>query len=226
MSGRETVLARVRAALGAGGSDAARRAAVAERLAETPRGVIPARGRLPDKARVALFCALSEKAGATVERVAKHQDVPKSVAAYLRARNLPACVRMGNDMRLRSMPWDKQRSLEVKRGPSDGDDEAGVSFAGAGIAETGTLVLLSGADNPTSVNFLPEHHIVVITAEDIQPEMESVLSMLRLRYGRGEMPRTVNFITGPSRSGDIEQTLLMGAHGPRAVHIILVGGPD
>jgi L-lactate dehydrogenase complex protein LldG len=84
-------------------------------------------------------------------------------------------------------------------------------------------VLTSGGDNPTTINFLPEHHIVVVDAKDVAGDMETVLSRVRRKFGKGEMPRTLNFITGPSRSGDIEQKLLLGAHGPRALHIIMVG---
>ncbi len=153
----------------------------------------------------------------------KADDVPRAVASYLREKNLPASVRMGADARLGAMPWDAQRALEVKSGASDGDDEAGVSFAAAGIAETGTIVLPSGPDNPTTINFLPEHHIVVVDAADIAGDMETVLARIRERFGKGQMPRTLNFVTGPSRSGDIEQKLLLGAHGPRALHLIVVG---
>lgn len=118
---------------------------------------------------------------------------------------------------------EEQRALEIKRGPSDGYDEAGVSHAFGGIAETGTLVMLSGVDNPTTINFLPEHHIVVVDAEAIDGDLETAIAKIRTRYGKGKMPRTVNLISGPSRSGDIEQKLVLGAHGPRALHLIVVG---
>jgi L-lactate dehydrogenase complex protein LldG len=98
-----------------------------------------------------------------------------------------------------------------------------MSHALAGVAETGTLVLTSGPDNPTTINFLPETHIVAVRADDIVGDYESVWDAFRLRFGRGALPRTVNMITGPSRSGDIEQTILLGAHGPRRLHIVVVG---
>ena len=222
MSGREAILSKVRASLSEGNDDRARRAAVEARLAKPPKGVIPARGKLPGDARVDLFETLATKFAATVERVRSHGDVPKAVAAYLRAKNLPAAIRIGADKRLAAMPWDRQKALEIRNGPSDGDDEAGVSHAFGGIAETGTLVMTSGKDNPSTINFLPEHHIVVLEAADIDGDMESVLSKVRKTFGKGRMPRTLNFITGPSRSGDIEQKIILGAHGPRALHIILV----
>lgn len=224
MSGRQAILSKVRASLAEAGDDAARRAVIEARLAKPPKGVIPARGRLPEDARVDLFETLATKFAATVERVRAPGDVPKAVAAYLRAKNLPAAVRVGADRRLAAMPWDRQKALEIRNGPSDGDDEAGVSHAFGGIAETGTLVMTSGKDNPSTINFLPEHHIVVVEAADIDGDMESVLAKVRKKYGRGKMPRTLNFITGPSRSGDIEQKIILGAHGPRALHIIVVDG--
>jgi L-lactate dehydrogenase complex protein LldG len=224
VSAREAILGKVRKSLGGGHNDAARLAAVEARLAKAPKGIIPERGQLDDKARRRLFVAMAEKVSASVKQVKSPDDVPKAVAEYLRSRNLPAAIRIGADKRLAKMPWASQRALNVKRGPSDGDDEAGVSHAFGAIAESGTLVLTSGSDNPTTINFLPEHHIVVVDAKDVAGDMESVISRLRRKYGKGEMPRTLNFITGPSRSGDIEQKLLLGAHGPRALHIILVGG--
>ncbi|MCT7373906.1 LutC/YkgG family protein [Chelativorans salis] len=224
MSAREAILNKVRSSLGTAPSDAARAETVAKRLADAPAGVIPARGQLADKERVALFCEMAEKVSATIDRVKKPADVPKAVSTYLRARNLPASVRMGADERLRAMPWSGVKSLEVKSGRADPEDEVGVSHALAGVAESGTIALHSGTDNPTTVNFLPEHHIVVVDAKDIAGDLETVLSGLRQRFGKGKMPRTLNLITGPSRSADIQQTLLLGAHGPRALHLIVING--
>ena len=121
------------------------------------------------------------------------------------------------------MPWSATQ-IDVTHGASAGDDPNAVSFAEAGVAETGTLVFMSGAHNPTTLNFLPDNHIVIIRAGDIEADYEAVWTQLRARFGKGVMPRTVNFVTGPSRSADIEQKLLLGAHGPRSLHIILVEG--
>jgi L-lactate dehydrogenase complex protein LldG len=224
MSSRDAILNKVRQSLGQPVSDALRQKAVADRLKKAPQGVIPARGQLAQPDRIKLFCDMAEKLFATVQRIAKHEQVPAAVAEYLRGKNLPASIRMGGDPRLAAMPWRKQRALEVKQGASDGDDAAGVSHAAGGIAETGTLVLLSGAGNPTTINFLPEHHIVVIDAADIDGDLETAIAKVRKTFGKGKMPRTLNLVSGPSRSGDIEQKLILGAHGPRALHILVVGG--
>lgn len=222
MSAREAVLAKVRNAAKGNASDEERRATVAARLSDTPLGVIPARAKLPKDGQLELFCSMAEMFGATMTRVSDYKAVPAEVSSYLRARNLPAEVRMGADKRLKKADWVAEKNLEVRHGASDGADLAGVSHAMAGIAETGTLALLSGPDNPTTINFLPEHHIVVLKAADIKGDMESVWAKLRKSRGKGEMPRAVNLVTGPSRSGDIEQTIILGAHGPRALHIVIV----
>ena len=224
MSARDAILNKVRAALRTPADDLERRNAVASRLRKADAGIIPARGQLPPNERVELFCAMAEKLFVSVEPLKNRDDVPDAVATYLREHNLPSSIRMGEDSRLAAMPWQKQRALEVKRGPSDGSDAAGVSHAFGGIAETGTVLMVSGADNPTTINFLPEHHIIVIDAAEIEGDLEAALAKVRKLYGKGEMPRTVNLISGPSRSGDIEQKLILGAHGPRARHLIVVGG--
>jgi L-lactate dehydrogenase complex protein LldG len=121
------------------------------------------------------------------------------------------------------MAWAREPHLQRLVGPSDGTDLVALSHAFAGVAETGTLVLLSGPENPTTLNFLPDTHIVMVKAEDVAGDYESVWRRLRAIYSHHHMPRTVNLVTGPSRSADIEQTLILGAHGPRALHILVVG---
>ena len=150
---------------------------------------------------MALFTALATKASATVERLAEVSGIPMAVADFLRRHNLPATLRTGDDPVLAPLPWSRT-PIEVKRGPSDGTDPVGLSHAFAAVAESGTLVLASGKENPTTINFLPDTHIVVVKAEDVVGDYESVWDRLRARYGRGFLPRTVNWITGPSRSGD------------------------
>ena len=221
-SARDDILATIRRSLGVTGRETSRRDIVDERLRRAPRGVIPARGQLAGAELIALFRTQAETAFATVAEVASAADAPGAVADYLRGHNLPAAVRMGEDARLSAMPWG-DTSLEIGYGPSDGGDLTAVSHAFGGVAETGTLVVVSGAENPSTLNFLPDNHIVVVAAKDIGGDYEAVWDRLRSAYGQGRMPRTVNMITGPSRSADIEQTLLLGAHGPRRLHIVIAG---
>ncbi|MDJ0930136.1 lactate utilization protein [Breoghania sp.] len=186
-------------------------------------GLIPARGQVPEAERAALFARMVESVQASVERVESLEDAPQAVARQLSGRNLPASVRIGADEALTGMPWEDAPALEIHNGPSDGTDEAALSHALGGIAETGTVMLSSGPDNPTTLNFLPELHIVVIEAKDIDGDMEAAWQRIRRDYGKGEMPRAVNMVSGPSRSTDIEQTLILGTHGPRALHVMIVG---
>jgi L-lactate dehydrogenase complex protein LldG len=222
MSARDIVLGKIRRSLGVSATEPRRNATVDDRLRKAPKGVIPARGALPPAGQIALFMKMAAAVSATVEQVADETAIPAAVAAYLRDRNLPAALRMGDDPLLNGLGWNRT-PIEVRHGPSDGTDAVGLSHALAGVAESGTLVLTSGRENPTTINFLPETHVVVLRAADIAGDYETVWARLRASHGKGYLPRTVNFVTGPSRSADIEQTLLLGAHGPRRLHILVVG---
>ena len=220
---RDDIYANIRRSLGVTGQERPRAQTVDERLARAPAGVVPARGQVSGEARTGLFRVQGELALATVAQVESTADAPRAVADFLRSHNLPATVRMGDDPRLGAMPW-ADTALELAHGPSAGSDLNGVSHAFGGVAETGTLVMVSGHENPSTLNFLPDNHIVVVEAKDLAGDYEEMWTRLRETFGKGAMPRTVNLITGPSRSGDIEQTLLLGAHGPRRLHIVVVTG--
>jgi L-lactate dehydrogenase complex protein LldG len=220
---RDDVLATIRRSLGVNGAEAPRRAEVEDRLSRAPGGIIPKRSRVNGAERLALFKRQAEDALATVTLVPDAASVPGEAARYLRDANLPATLRIGDDPRLAAMPWDTT-AIGVSKGPSGGGDLNALSHAFAGVAETGTLAMVSGSDNPTTLNFLPDNHLVVVAAGDLSGSFEEILEKLRARYGKEKMPRTLNLITGPSRSADIEQTLILGAHGPRKLHIIVVEG--
>ena len=220
---RTDIFSSIRRSLAVKGDERTRLQIVAERLDRAPKGVIPARGQVSGEALVEVFRAQAEAALATVRVVDSVAEVPRAVAEFLRDHNLPATLRMGDDPRLKAMPWG-ETALEMSQGRSDGSDLNAVSHALGGVAESGTAVMVSGPENPSTLNFLPDNHIVVIAAKDIAGDYERVFAKLRATYGKGQMPRTVNFITGPSRSGDIEQTLLLGAHGPRRLHVLVVKG--
>ena len=223
MTARATLFASIRQSLGVTGDEPGRRAAVADRLKQHPRGVIPARGQLPPQERVKLFAEMVEAAAGTAATLPSADDVPAAVAALLRRHNLPMQIRRGDDPRLAALPWGNERTLEVSAGASDGHQLVSVSHAFAGVAETGTLVMASGPDNPTTLNFLPDTHIVVVDANDIAGDYETVWARVREKFGIDALPRAINMITGPSRSADIAQILILGAHGPRRLHVLIVG---
>jgi L-lactate dehydrogenase complex protein LldG len=223
MTARDTLFASIRQSLGVTGNESERRAAVETRIAQHPRGVIPARGQLPPAERVKFFAEMVVAAAASVATLPSAADVPAAVTEFLRSQNLPMQIRRGDDPRLATMPWSGQGTLEVSTGPSDGHQLAAVSHAFGGVAETGTLVMMSGPDNPTTLNFLPDTHIVVVDAKDIAGDYETVWQRVREKFGVTTLPRAINMITGPSRSADIGQILILGAHGPRRLHVLVVG---
>ncbi|MFO1061884.1 MAG: lactate utilization protein [Dongiaceae bacterium] len=230
MSGsRDAIFGALRRQLKRDAPSAEEQAAMEARLAAPAPNLIPKRGQLDRRARIDLFVAMAEEAACTVVRVARREDLPGAVAAYLAGENLPAAIRLAPDAAITGLPWKApppvgRPMIEISQGPTDGHDLASLTPAFAGIAETGTLMLVSGPESPTTLNLLPDHHLVLLTADQVVGSMEEGWSRLRARYGAGGMPRTVNFITGPSRSGDIEQKIQMGAHGPRKLHILLLDG--
>ena len=192
---------------------------VQERLTRHPLGVLP---QVPAdrEGLTGLFIERARTAAASGE-VVRREDIAPRVAQWLRQHNLAKQLRTGSDVRLSGCDW-VSNGLDITTGPSDGADLNGLSHALAGVAETGTLVLASGQDNPTTLNFLPENHIVLIEASAIEGNLEGAMAQVRNRFGAGIMPRTINLVTGPSRSADIEQTLILGAHGPVRLHIMVV----
>ncbi len=217
--GRDAILGRVRKSLGRDTIDEVTRAALKARLDGHPRGIIPDRTNRDRRGKIDIFVEMAMSVAATIDRVDSADAVPDAVGDYLAQRNLGADIRMAPDARLAEIDWSKRPTLEITKGPSAGDDEVSVTAAFAGIAETGTLLLHSGPASPTTLNFLPENHIVVLRASQIVGAYEDAWHLLR---AAGGMSRAVNLITGPSRTGDIEQTIMLGAHGPRRLHIVLL----
>jgi L-lactate dehydrogenase complex protein LldG len=221
--GRDAVIHKIRAALGTYDS-AARRSTVASRLGAPPPPLVPERAKQESERLRGLFRHYLEGQSATVIEAASAAEVPTAIARFLRGANLPLRVRVGEDAYLEALAWAAEPALERRKGAAVGDDEVGLSHATAAVAETGTLVLASGADNPVTLNYLPETHIVVVEDKDLVGGYEGAWDKLRVRFGRRAMPRTVNFVSGPSRTADIGGQLVMGAHGPRRLCVILVRG--
>ncbi len=214
MSAREKILARIRKAQGRGGSkpSQAELEAVETYLRAHPRGTLPrVEGDL-----VARFRERAQAMQSTTEEVERMSEVPVAVARYLRAGNLPlsGCVWP----QLAHLDWKGAGLALEPRGAKDGDP-LGVTGAFAAIAETGTLVLASGPGTPASVSLLPETHIAIVPAARIVAHMEEAWDLARAELR--ELPRAVNFVSGPSRTADIDQTIVLGAHGPYRVHILI-----
>ena len=193
--------------------------APAARLEGHARNLIPDRTAGGRAANVALFIKMIEGVSGTVERVASASEVPKVVAGYLARHNLPPKLAMAPDSRLTSLPWAAQPLLEIRQGAARESDQVALTGTFAAVAETGTLMMASFADRPNTLNFLPDNHVVVVAVKDLVGTYEDAWDRLR---AAGGLPRTTTFITGPSRTSDIELVPTLGAHGPRRLHVILI----
>lgn len=169
------------------------------------------------QALIPRFIKQLQKVGGSLESIPHAKEIPFAVLEFLQKHNLPQELVV--DTRLRALPWPNKLNLSYRAALAE--DMLSVNHAFAGIAETGSLVLLSSVASPTTLNFLPENHIVVLHRDDLIAHLEDIWT--RLRTLPQPLPRTINIITGPSRTADIEQTIQLGAHGPKRLHVILVG---
>lgn len=214
---KASILNRIRAAQGRSGA-----ATPAEHQAVNAHLTAHPRGPQPDSGSDALvrFLDRAQSLSTSVERVARTADVPQAVARYLNDHALPKQAVCWPA--LRALDWQSV-GVTIEARPARGDDIVGMTGAFCAIAETGTLMMLSGSETPGAASLLPETHIAVVPEKRIVRAMEDAWALLRAERGDTAMPRAVNFISGPSRTADIEQTLVMGAHGPYRVHVILTG---
>lgn len=146
----------------------------------------------------------------------------KAIGQYLYQRYRSQKLVAGNDPRLAALPW-RDAGLLPRFGAAQDGDAASLSYAQLAIAETGATVLLSGRHNPTSNNLLVEDHIVLVDAADLVADMDAAWQQLSSELAAAEHPRGIHFIAGPSSTADIALQLVMGAHGPRHWHVVLIG---
>ncbi len=212
---REQVLANIRGALNREGPlpDSIARS-LQGRLSRPRANLKPAIG----DDLTAYFIEKLESVSGKVTRVASIDEVAAVVARHLERFDLGDALVVAPDPALQGIPWSNR--LRVERRAAAGGDRLSVTGAYAAVAETGSLVLLSSPESPTTLNFLPDDHLIVLHESQIVPHIEDV--WVRMRRDKQAMPRTVNFITGPSKTADVEQTIQEGAHGPRRLHVILV----
>ena len=210
---RAAILARVSQALGH--QAAADAAAVAQRIGHPERGPQPQW----DESLEQRFLAKLTKVAGSHAGVASNAELIAAVTDYLAAQKLPQSLCVAPHPLLGGIDWPE--NWQVARGPARGDDRVGLAVAFCGIAETGSLMLLSGPESPTTLNFLPDEFICLLPGSRIVPRLEDAWALLRAE--RGSLPRATNIITGPSRTADVEQTIQLGAHGPRRLHVLLWG---
>ncbi len=223
---REQMLEKIRASLGRGRLTVERAAELEAGLSRPGPGTVPARGRPAAKDLIDTFRKEAERVDATVDVIENMTEIPSAIKSFLDSNELPPFLKIAPEPRLQAVPWSKEPGLEAAFGPAQAEDSAALGRAFAGVAETGTLVMASGPGSPQAMNFLAETHIVALWAGDIAGAYEDAWARLRKSdkggIGGQFMPRAVTWITGPSRTADIEQKLLLGAHGPRRLHILII----
>jgi len=218
---RDAVIGRARKALGKGDRTAAHREAEAYLAAhgQGPRPVMPAD-------LVTRFVGRATDMASSVERLADRRGIPSAVFRYVDALDLPPALAAQKSHagvcwpEFADLDW-AGAGLAIEARPTKGNDRLGITGTFCAIAETGTLVVLAGPDAPTATTLLPDTHIAVVRADRVVTGMEEAFALIRSE--RGRLPRTVSMISGPSRTGDIEQTIVLGAHGPFRVHILVLG---
>jgi L-lactate dehydrogenase complex protein LldG len=218
---RTDIFTRVRSALDGSNSVQARRNASEQRLTGAIWHPRPQIAALEGDERLARFKECLLTLSVALIEVATRDEIPSAIATCLGSLGLPLRLRRGSDPQLAALPWSSAPGLAIDVGPAQGDDAVGLSRAVAGVAETGTLALASGVDNPVTLGFLPDTHIVVLDTSAVVAGYEDACALVMARGG-GTLPRTLNFITGASRTGDIGGKIVMGAHGPRRLVVVLV----
>jgi len=211
MNAREKILGNIRNAQSRSGLGK-QAESVSTYLARHSRGPLPPRS----DDLVACFKEKAVKLSNDVMQTNALDEIPALLSRYLNERELP--IRGVCWPSLAGLPWNAA-GLEIQSRPAKDQDLVGVTSAFCAIAETGTLMMLSGADTPASTSLLPETHVAVLDPRRIVATMEDAWDLMR-RECR-QPPRAVNFISGPSRTADIEQTVTLGAHGPYRVLLIL-----
>lgn len=213
---RSAILARIRQAHGRTPASAAERAAaVDDYIAKHTIAPQPTVGA----DLVAHFETQAQRMASTTQRVARMDDVPAAIAGFLAANGLAAKAVCWPS--LAGLDWAGAGLVVEPRAPT-GDDLVGITGVFAAIAETGTLMMLSGPQSPASTHLLPETHFAIVPASRIVAHYEDGFARMREEFGKP--PRAMNLVSGPSRTGDIEQTIVLGAHGPYRVHIVIVEG--
>lgn len=217
MGARENILRRIRAAQGRSGAEPteSERAVVLADIARRATGPLPPFARPAD--RLAQFLKECDRLSTTHARLASEREVPAEVARYLTSQGLTP--RVVGWQAFAGLDWASSGVTFDPR-PATGSDATGLTGCFCAIAETGTALLLSSPAEPKLTALLPETHLCIVRASRLVDTMEDAFALMRAEVG--EPPRATFFVSGPSRTADIEQTIVIGAHGPYRVHVILV----
>ena len=190
---------------------------------------LPDGGETPDE-RLEILTANLEKLRASVHRVPDAAAAAVVVAELVQQRNwqrvawhrhpqvdpvvAAGVTAAGCDTYAVDDPGFDKRQLEAC--------DAGISACESLISQTGSILVSSVTGGGRALSVLPPVHIVVTPVESVVATLGDALHQVRQRY-QNQMPSLLSFITGPSRTGDIERILVLGAHGPKELFVILVG---
>lgn len=192
------------------------------RLADPPRIGVPSRVANSGNALVELFAERARKVSATVEEVASSAEVPARVAAYLAAQGLGPRIFVSPDPLAAEIAWSKAQEIVVAAEPMPREGAVAIAGAVAAVAETGSLAVVSGSRRPIAYHMVPETEVMLVRRSSLVATQEEAWITLRKRSDE-PLPRDVTFVTGPSRTADIEMRVELGAHGPRRLHVIVLG---
>lgn len=212
---RDAIFSAIRAANGPPGPE--------DRIAAEARALLDDRDQLrpgfPDLGNLERFVqkATSDRVTATVAEVGALSAVPDEVSNYLSGLSLPRTVALQPRAELAGLDW---KDIRTHHDPAP-DEAVAVSVADICVAETGSVVFRSAGDAPVLLNFLPLHHLVVVKTDLIHRHLEDVFAVVGQH--QHAQPRNLSFVTGTSGTADIEAKNVRGAHGPRYMHLILVG---
>ena len=215
---RDRTLARVREALGKKLPDAQAKANAEAYVTTHRHGPRP---QMPADLR-ARFIERARDMSSTVESIAAMSEAPQAIARYLDTL-APEIGQSRTGVcwpEFATLDWSTA-GLSIASRPTLGDDLLGITGCFCAIAETGTIVITSSATTPTATALLPDTHVAIVRTERIVSGMEEAFALIRAE--QGATPRALNLISGPSRTGDIEQTIVLGAHGPFRVHLLVIG---
>ena len=219
---RSVFMARIHAALGH---------ATTETPASQPPVVDESLARLASAQDdlIDLFATQAQAAGMLVHRF-KVQDMFEKIVALLRELKAERVVTSLH--RQGSPGWSAALHNALDQAGiafTDGggptvdqfDLDAGITDVHAALAETGTIVCCSDSSHSRGASLIPPAHLAIVPASDILPDMIDYWARLEA-VPAADLPSSQSFITGPSKTSDIEGTLVTGVHGPGIVHVLLV----
>jgi len=160
------------------------------------------------------FKALADPAAAVAElkRLAVAEGWTR-VASHAGTLTDATCAALGLPVLRTDAPYEAQALEQCP---------VGISECDALVAQTGTVVITSRSAGGRALSVLPPHHVVLARREQMVPDLPAAFALLKAKYGPG-YPSMISLVTGPSRTGDIERILVLGAHGPKKLTILCLG---